>query len=72
MEYLNRRLRLPQGYFADGRPKPWRFAVVIAYYPTDEIHIVCAVASYEDNDEKVYLNRRMMDDYACVVSHSLV
>jgi hypothetical protein len=66
MEYLNRRVRLPQGYFPDGRSKPWRFAVVIAYYPTDETYIVCAIAKYEDDDTEVYLNRRMMDEYACV------
>lgn len=63
MNYLNTRLRLPNGYYSDGKPKPWRYAVVITYRHTDEIYTVCAIAKYEDNDEEVYVTRRMIGDY---------
>jgi len=61
MPYLNRLVRLPQGV-----SRSPRCAVVISYTPAESMTAICAVARYEDNDEEVYLNRRMMDEYACV------
>jgi hypothetical protein len=63
MNHLNTRLRLPNGYYSDGKPKPCRYAVVITYHHTDVIYDVCAIAKYEDNDEEVYVTRRMIEDY---------
>jgi len=63
MNHLNTRLRLPAGYYSDGKPKPCRYAVVITYCHTDVIYDVCAIAKYEDNDEEVYVTRRMIEDY---------
>jgi hypothetical protein len=70
MNHLNTRLRLPAGYYSDGKPRPCRYAVVTEYRHTDDPSVFCAVAQYEDNGESLYLNRRMIEDYMVALTEA--